>query len=136
MNIFFEQCNDATTTKVFLGTTYKTDCHDGNIISFLVKLRTVFYGNDNGGLSFKPYKNIVSVKSLNNFSKAKSNDPHGLKKELKIKYDAILAVVGKFSNRTGPMMELLKVETPARSWADYYAMNVLDQAMWEVGREG
>ena len=59
---------------------------------------------------FKPYKNVVVVKSLNNFSNAKSNDPHRFKEELKIKYDAILAVVGKLPNGTGPMLELLKAE--------------------------
>ena len=52
----------------------------------------------------------MAVKSLKIFSNAKPNDPHGFKEELKIKYDAVLAVVGKFPNGTGPMMELLKAE--------------------------
>ena len=64
-------------------------------------------------MSFKPYKNIVVVKSLNNFSNAKPNDPHGFKEELKIKYNAVLAVVRKFLNSTGPMLELLAAEVPA-----------------------
>ena len=53
------------------------------------------------------------------------------KKNLKIKYNAVLAVVGKFPNRTGPMMELLKAETPPVNWAGYCAMDVTDQVIWE-----
>ena len=73
----------------------------------------------------------MAVKSSNNFSKAKPNDPHGFKEELKIKYNAVLAVVGKFPNRTDPMIELLKTETPILDWNNYYGMNVTDQAIWE-----
>ena len=73
---------------------------------------TVCYGSNGGGLSFKPYENAVVVKSLTNFSNAKPNDPHGFKEELKIKYNAMLAFVGKFPNGTGPMLELLKAEAP------------------------
>ena len=71
------------------------------------------------------------VKSLNNFSNAKPNDPHGFKEELKIKYDTVLAVVGKFLNGTGPMLELLKAEATPLDWDDYCAMDVADQETWE-----
>ena len=47
------------------------------------------------------------VKLLDNFSNAKTHDFHGFKEEIKVKYEAILAVVGKFPNRTSPMMVLL-----------------------------
>ena len=57
------------------------------------------------------------AKSLNNFSNTKPNDPHGFKEELKIKYDAVLAIVGQCSNGTGPMLELLGAEVPALNWA-------------------
>ena len=50
---------------------------------------------------------------MNNFSNAKPNDPHGFKEELKIKYDAVLAVVRKSPNGTGPILALLAAETPA-----------------------
>ena len=80
---------------------------------FLAILQIVCYRSDDGGLSFKPDKNIVVVKSLNNFSNAKPNNPHRFKEELEIKYDAVLAVVGKFPNGTGPMLELLTAEVPA-----------------------
>ena len=84
------------------------DCQAGNIINFLKQLCTACYGSDNGGLSFKPYKQVVSVKSLNNFSDAKPNDPHGFKEEIKIKFDAVKAVVEKFPNGTGAMIEFSK----------------------------
>ena len=81
---------------------------------------------------FKPYKNVVVVKSLNNFSNAKPNDPHRFKEELKIKYDAIIAVVGNFPNGTGPMLELLAAEVPALDWVAYYGMTVANQEIWEA----
>ena len=49
---------------------------------------------------------------MNNFTNVNPSDPHGFKEELKIKYEAVLAVVGKFPNGTGPMLELLKAEAP------------------------
>ena len=69
---------------------------------------------------------------MNNFSSAKPNDPHWFKEELKIKYDAVLAVVGKFPNGTRPMLELLFAEVPALDWDDYCAMDVPDQETWEA----
>ena len=53
---------------------------------------------------------------MNNNSNAKPNDPHGFKEILKIKYDTVLAVVRKFPNGTGPMLELLKAEYPHWIW--------------------
>ena len=72
------------------------------------------------------------MKSLNNFTNANPNDPHGFKEELKIKYDAVLAIVRKFLNGTGPMLELLKVEAAPLDWDDYCAMDVADQKIWEA----
>ena len=131
ITIIYGQCDDATRTEIALGASYEQDRKDGNLINFLERLQTVCYGSDDGGLSFKPYKIVVAVKSLNNFSNAKPNDPHGFKEELKIKYDAVLAVVDKFPNGTGAMMELLDAETPAKTWSDYCAMPVADQLSWE-----
>ena len=64
---------------------------------------------------------------MNNFTNAKPNDPHGFKEELKIKYDAVLAVVGKFPNGTGPMLELLKAEAAPLDWDDYCLMDDANQ---------
>ena len=75
---------------------------------------------------------MVVGKSLNNSSNAKPNDPHRFKEGLKIKYDVVLAVVGKFPNGTGPMLELLKAEAPLLNWDDYCTMDVADQETWEA----
>ena len=68
---------------------------------------------------------------LNNFTNANPSDPHRFKEELKIKYEAVLAVVRKFPNSTGPMLELLKAETPPLDWTHYCVMSVADQELWE-----
>ena len=135
ITVIFGQCDDATRTKIALGTNCKTDCDDGNLINFLKRLRTVCYKSDNGGLSYKQYKIAVAVKSLHNFSNLKSNDPHAFKEELKIKFDAMLAIVGKFPNRTGLMEQLFKAETPPLNWADYCAMKPAKQLIWEEKAE-
>ena len=127
MNIIYGQCNNATRTEITLGTNYETICEDGELMNFLTILRTVCYGSDNLGFSFKPYKNVVVVNSLKNFSNAKPNNPHGFKEELKIKYDAVLAAVGKCLNGTGPMLELLTAEVPPLNLAHYCAMDVAVQ---------
>ena len=72
------------------------------------------------------------VKSLNNFSNAKPNDPHGFKEELKIKHDAVLAIVGKFLNGSGPMHELFAAEVPVLNWVSYCAITVANQEIWEA----
>ena len=126
---------DSTTTKqepVSLGTNYETMRANAELINFLAILQTACYGSDNGGLSFKPYKNVVVVKSLNNFSNAKPNDPHRFKRNLKIKYNAVLAGVRKFPNGTVPMLELLAAEVPALDLAIYCGITVANQEIWEV----
>ena len=73
----------------------------------------------------------MAIKSLNNFTNANPSDPHGFKEELKIKYEALLAVVGKFPNGTGPILELLKAETSPLDWTHYCVMSVTDKELWE-----
>ena len=63
---------------------------------------------------------------IEQFQERKAKYFHGFKEELKIKYDAVLAVVGKFMNGTGPMLELLKVETVPLDWTHYCVMSVAD----------
>ena len=60
------------------------------------------------------------MKPLNNFSNTKLHDPYGFKEEIKIKFDAIKAVVEKFPNGTEAMMELLKVESIPLTWRAIY----------------
>lgn len=71
------------------------------------------------------------VKSLNNFTNAKPNNPHGFKENLKIKYDATLAIVSKFPNSTGPMMKLLGAEAIPLTWVNYCVKPVTEQLSWE-----
>ena len=51
---------------------------------------------------------------MDNYSNNKPHDSHGFKEEVKIKYDAVNAVVGKFPNRTGLMIELVGAAVPTR----------------------
>ena len=119
ITVIFGQCDNTTKTKIALGTTYKADREDGNLNDFLTRLWTVWYKSVNGGLSYMPYKMVVVVKTLHNFSNLKSNDPHAFKEELKIKFDAVLAIVRKFPNGTGVLEYLLKAETPPQNWGHY-----------------
>ena len=43
----------------------------------------------------------------------------------------MLAVVGKFPNRTGVMEQILKAELPLFNWAEYCAMAPVDQHIWK-----
>ena len=67
---------------------------------------------------------------MNNYSNNKLHDPHGFKEEVKIKYDAIKAVVKKFPNGTGTMMELLGVTVSALDWADCCVLTPAHQLIW------
>ena len=135
MIIIYRQCNDATRTKIALRTTYEVDRQDRNITKFLKQVRTVCFGSNGGGLSFGPYKPAVSVKLLKNFSNNKPHDPHGFKEEIKIKFNDVKAVVEKFPNGTGAMLELLKGEIQVLDWAAYCSMPVLEQLVWEEKRD-
>ena len=70
---------------------------------------------------------VVAVKSLHNFSNLKPSNHHWFKKELKIKYNATLAIVRKFINGTGVMEQSFKAETPSLTWTDYCTMKPTDQ---------
>ena len=53
----------------------------------------------------------MAVKSLNNFSNSKPHDTHGFKEEVKIKFDSVKAIFGRFPNGTVTTMISLAVET-------------------------
>ena len=108
MTIICGQYNDVTLTKLALRTTYAFDCDNGNIINILHRLKFICYEIIDRGLSHKPYKIAVAVKSLHNYTNLKPDNPHGFKEELKVKYNATLAIVGKFPNGTALMEKLLK----------------------------
>ena len=48
-------------------------------------------------------------------------------KKVKIKYNTAKAVVGKFPNRTGAMIKLLRPAVPALDWVAYFVMPPVDQ---------
>ena len=76
MTIICGQCNNATVTKLALRSTYAADCDDGKIINFFDRLKVICYESNDGGLSHKPYKITVAVKSLHNYINPKPDDPH------------------------------------------------------------
>ena len=75
--IIFGQCDKARKTKTTLGTNYAANCQAGRLIEFLNQLHTVLFDSNDGGLSYAPYKQVLAMKSLKNFSKNKPHDPHG-----------------------------------------------------------
>ena len=107
------QCNKTTKIKIALGATYKADRQVGRLIEFLNQLRTICFGSDNGDLSYRPYKQVVVVKLMNNYSNNKPHDPHGFKEKIKVKHNAVKAIAGRFPNGTAVLMALLKQNVPA-----------------------
>ena len=91
----------------------------------------IIFGDDDGDLSYTPYKQVVTVKLLNNFSNNKLHDPHGFKEEVKIKYNSVKAITGKFPNGTAAMMVLLAAETIPLDWVAYCALTPDKQLAWE-----
>ena len=72
ITIIFGQFDEATRTKIALGATYAADRQAGSLIAFLEQLRTVCFGSDDCGLSYGPYKQIVAVKLMDNYT---NNEP-------------------------------------------------------------
>ena len=85
MTIIYGQCDEATKTKIACGRTSPADCQDKNFMKFLQRVCIVCFGSNDGGLSFRLYKQVVAVKLMNNYSNKKPHDPHGFKEEVKIK---------------------------------------------------
>ena len=108
--VIYRQYEEATKTKIALRRTYNLDSQADDIIKFLKQVHTIYFRSNNGGLFFGLYKQVVSVKLLNNFSNNKLHCPHSFKEEIKIKLDVVKSVVEKFPNGTGAIMELLKAE--------------------------
>ena len=132
MTIIYGQCNKATKTEIALGENYNADRQAGNPIEFLKQVCIVCFRSDDGCLSFKPYKQVVAVKLMNNYSNNKPHDPHGFKEEVKIKYYAVKVVAGRFPNGTAVMMELLgAAAAPPIDGAGYYGLTPYKQPIWE-----
>ena len=71
------------------------------------------------------------MKSLNNFSNNKPHDTHRFKEEVKIKYDSVKAIAGKFPNGILAMMALLVAEATLLDWDAYCALIPDKQSVWE-----
>mmetsp|Transcript_68202 Transcript_68202/g.76353 ORF Transcript_68202/g.76353 Transcript_68202/m.76353 type:complete len:88 (-) Transcript_68202:3-266(-) len=84
--------------KIALGTNYAADRQSGRLIELFNQLHTLCFCSNDDGLSCAPCKQVVAVKSLNNYSNNKPHDSHGFKEEVKIKYDAVKAITGEFPN--------------------------------------
>ena len=131
--IIFGQCDEATKTKIALRATYIVDRQAENFIKFIKQLHTVCFGGDDGGLSYGPYEQVVAVKSMNNYINNEPYDPHGFKEQVKIKFKATKAIVGRFPYRTAALMELLSTtQSIALDWAAYCALPADKQLMWEL----
>lgn len=77
--IIFGKCNVATTTKIALGATNAAGRQAENLIKFIKQLDSVCFGGDDDSLSNRPYKQVVAVKSMNNYNNNEPYIPHGLK---------------------------------------------------------
>ena len=110
MTLIYGQCNKATLTKLAFRNTYKADYNNGNLVSFFNQLRVVCYKSNDDGLSYKPYKIVVVIKPLHNFTNSTQEVPHGYKEEVKVKYDTRMAIVRNFPNGTRFLEMLLAKE--------------------------
>ena len=131
MSIIFRKCDKATKTKITLKATYNTDYQAENLIEFLKQVHIVYFGSIDRGLSFGLNKQVMTVKSMNNYSNNKPHNPHGFKEEVKIKPDDVKAVVGWFPNGIAAMIELLGTAAPPIDWAEYCQVTPVDQLVWE-----
>ena len=86
-------------------------------------MRTICFGSDDSGLSYRPYKQVVAIKSLSTYTNNDPQDPHGYKEQVKIKYEATKAIVGKFPNGIAALIELLSKTPAPLDWAGYCALS-------------
>lgn len=99
MTLILGQYDKAMLTKLALQSTYNVNCNNGNLVLFLDGLRVVYYQNNDDKLSYEPYKMIVVIKLLRNFTNSTPKDPRGYKETVKVKYNATTAIVWKVLQR-------------------------------------
>ena len=104
--ILYGQCDEANQTEIALGDNYVEDRDEGRLLAFIERLHTICFGGDNGGLSYSPYKQVVTIKSLNTYTNNEVHDPNGFKEQVKIKYEATKAIIGRFPNGTATLVHL------------------------------
>ena len=103
-----------------------------NLINFINRLQTLCFGGDDGGLSYWPYKQVIAIKSMNNYTNNEPYNPHSFKEQIKIKYEDTKAISRKFPNRIAALMELLTNAQPALDWDAYCALTADQQLVWEL----
>ena len=108
---------------------------DGNIVAFLQLLRDICNGSDDGGLSYHPFKAVVALKSLCNFTNPDLGNPHLFKKELRTKYEATKAICGLFPFGTETLVYTMKnfISTggnPGNTLATFYSLSPAQRAHW------
>ena len=79
ITIIFGQCDEATKTKIALKATYAANRQAGNLIKFIKQLHIVCFGSDDGDLSYGPYKQVVTIKLMNNYANNEPYNSHGFK---------------------------------------------------------
>ena len=113
ITILFGHCDETTQTKISLGDNYTEDRDEGRLLAFIERLCAICFGGDDGDLSYAPYKQVVEIKSLITYTNNDTNDPHGFKEQVKIKFEATKAIVGRFPNGTAALTLLLSKAEPA-----------------------
>ena len=82
-----------------------------------------FFDGDDGGLSYRPYKQVVEAKSMNNYTNNEPYDPHSFKEQVTIKFEATKVIARRFPNGTVALMGLFsKAQPTALDWAVYCAL--------------
>ena len=70
---------------------------------------------------------------MNTYTNNNPNDPHGFKEQVKIKFEATNAIVGRFPNGTATLMHLLSsAESNALDWDGYCALPADTRLVWET----
>ena len=131
ITILFGQCDKATQTEIALGIFFIEDRNAGRLLAFIERMRSICLDGNNGGLSYGPYKQVVAIKSLNTYTNNNPNDPHGFKEQVKIKFEATKAIVGRFPNGTTALTHLLSKAEPVLDWNGYYALPEEEQLVWK-----
>ena len=130
------QLDDDTQAQMELAPTYAKSRKDGNIVAFLKLLRDICNGNDDGELSFHPFKTVVALKSLCNFATQDVSNAHVFKKELRTKYKATEAICGKFPFGTEVLVYAMQKciplgGNPGNTLGIFYAATLKFQITWE-----
>ena len=116
---------------LLLGQLRQRTVKEGSLIAFIQQLRTVCFGSDDSGISYGPFKQVVAVKSMNNYTNNKPYEPHDFK-QVKIKFEVTKAIARRSPNRTATLIKLLiKAQPTALDWATYCALPADKQLMWE-----